>query len=105
LDGEAVSIDVEPLQSASTVYRVWRAARESALTAGQRASPLGGRPYDLRHACVSTRLHAGVDSAQVAAWAGHSVAVLMRVYASCLDDRVDAAKRRIEDVIAPQDSI
>jgi integrase len=90
--------------SMSTVYRVWGAARVSALTAEQCATPLGGRPYDLRHACVSTWLHAGVDSAQVAAWAGHSVAVLMRVYASCLDDREDAAKRRIEAVLTPQDT-
>lgn len=67
-----------------------------ALKPKQYASPLAGRPYDLRHACVSTWLASGVEATQVAKWAGHSVAVLMSVYAKGLDDREDAAKRRIE---------
>jgi integrase len=53
----------------------------SALSAEEAASPLARRPYNLRHAAVSTWLNVGVDPAQVAEWAGHSVAVLMRVYA------------------------
>lgn len=57
---------------------------------------MAARPYDLRHACVSTWLASGVEATQVAKWAGHSVAVLMSVYAKCLDGREDAAKRRIE---------
>jgi hypothetical protein len=32
---------------------------------------------------------------QVAAWAGHSVAVLLRVYAHALDDQEGLSKRRI----------
>jgi hypothetical protein len=47
-------------------------AREDALTAEKVASPLARRPYDLRYAAVSTWLNAGVPSAQVAEWAGHS---------------------------------
>lgn len=58
--------------------------------------PLAARPYDLRHARVSTWLEAGVPSTQVAAWAGHSVAVLHRVYAATLDGREDHAQHRIE---------
>jgi integrase len=91
--------------SMSTVYRVWAAAREKALTAEQAASPLAGRPYDLRHAAVSTWLHAGVDSTQVAAWAGHSVAVLMRVYASCLHGHEEIARRLIEAAMASSPEI
>lgn len=54
------------------------------------------RPYDLRHACVSTWLNAGVPATQVAEWAGHSVDVLMRVYAKCIYGQEEAARKRIE---------
>ena len=46
--------------SMGMAYRVWSRAREAALTPEQFASPLGRRPYDLRHACLSTWLTAGV---------------------------------------------
>jgi integrase len=42
------------------------------------------RPYDLRHSGVTWRLNSGVPATEVAAWAGHSVEVLMRVYARCV---------------------
>jgi integrase len=42
-------------------------------------------PYDLRHAAVSTWLAAGVPAAEVAERAGHTVDVLLKVYAKCLD--------------------
>jgi integrase len=87
--------------SMSTIYRVLAAAREKSLTPDQIVSPLARRPYDLRHAAVSTWLHAGVDSTQVAAWAGHSVGVLMRVYASSLHGREELAMRRIEAALGP----
>lgn len=88
--------------SMKTVYRVWDNARAEALKPKQYASPLAARPYDLRHACVSTWLASGVEATQVAKWAGHSVAVLMRIYAKCLDDREDAAKRRIEAMFSEE---
>ena len=59
------------------------------------ASPLARRPYDLRHAAVSTWLNAGVPSTQVAEWAGRSVAVLLQIYAKCIVGQEDAARRRI----------
>jgi integrase len=40
--------------SMGTIYRAWHRARETALTAQQVTSPLARRPYDLRHACLST---------------------------------------------------
>lgn len=67
-----------------------------ALTPAEHASPLARRPYDLRHACVSTWLNAGVPATQVAEWAGHSVEVLMRVYAKCIYGQEAAARKRIE---------
>ena len=79
----------------STYCRTWRRAREDALTAEEAASPLARRPYDLRHAAVSTWLNAGVPSTQVAEWAGHSVAVLLQIYAKCIAGQEDAARRRI----------
>ena len=82
-----------------TYRRAWDKARRSALTPADYASPLARRVYDLRHACVSTWLNGGVPPAQVAEWAGHSVAVLLRVYAKCIDGQDQLAKRRIEDAL------
>lgn len=80
----------------STYCRVWRKARVRALSAAEVGSPLARRPYDLRHAAVSTWLNAGVPPTQVAQWAGHSVAVLLQIYAKCLAGQEDAARRRID---------
>ncbi len=82
-----------------TYRRAWDRARKAALTTSEYASPLARRPYDLRHACLSTWLNAGVAPAQVAEWAGNSVEVLLRTYARCLDDQHDIAKRRILDAL------
>ena len=48
--------------------------------------------HDLRHACLSTWLNGGVAPAQVAEWAGHSVEVLFRVYAKCLEGQEELAR-------------
>jgi hypothetical protein len=37
--------------------------------------------------------------AQVAEWAGHSVAILLKVYTKCIDGQDQIAKRRIEDAL------
>jgi hypothetical protein len=39
----------------------------------------------------------GVPPVQVAEWAGHSVAILLKVYAECTDGQDQIARRRIED--------
>ena len=49
---------------------VWTEARQRALTPGQYRSPLGRRPYHLRHAAVSLWLNSGVPATEVARWAG-----------------------------------
>jgi integrase len=86
-----------------TYRRAWNKARSIALTPAEYESPLARRVYDLRHACVSTWLNGGVPPAQVAEWAGHSVAVLLRVYAKCIDGQDQVAKRRIEDALRESD--
>lgn len=90
---------VRPVSSAMT-SRVLQLARAAAFTTEQEASPLARRPYDLRHACLSRWLAAGVPPTQVAAWAGHSVAVLLWVYAHALDDQEGLARRRIAAALA-----
>ncbi|MEU3274524.1 integrase [Saccharomonospora sp. NPDC006951] len=79
----------------STVARVWDKARKAALTDEEYASPLARRPYDLRHACVSTWLAAGVPAQQVAVWAGHSVTVLLEIYAKIIAGQQQSALDRI----------
>ena len=54
------------------------------LTPEQQASPLMKRPHDLLHSGVTWRLNSCVPAAEVAAWAGHSVEMLMGVYARCV---------------------
>jgi len=81
--------------SDSTYGRAWQKAREKTLTPEETASPLARRPYDLRHAAVSTWLNGGVPPTQVAEWAGHSVAVLLRVYAKCIAGQCDLAREQI----------
>jgi integrase len=70
-----------------------------ALSPDEASSPLARRPYDLRHAAVSTWLNGGVPAPQVAAWAGHSVDVLLRVYAKCIVGQDQTARRRIEEAL------
>ncbi|WP_341869628.1 DUF3987 domain-containing protein [Micromonospora inaquosa] len=80
----------------NTYGKAWRDARAKVLTPAQQRSPLARRPYDLRHAAVSLWLNAGVPATQVAEWAGHSMHVLMRVYAKCIYGQEEAARKRIE---------
>ncbi|WP_323055286.1 MULTISPECIES: hypothetical protein [Streptomyces] len=60
--------------------------------AGQ--SPAGRRVYDCRHICLTAWLNEGLPPAQVAAWAGNSVPVLLAIYAPCIGGRqADYLKR------------
>jgi hypothetical protein len=73
---------------------------EEALGPSQLRTTLARRPYDLRHAAVSTWLNAGVQAPQVAEWARHTVHVLMRVYTKCIYGQEEAARCRIEAALA-----
>lgn len=82
-----------------TYDRVWKKARAAVLTADQVDSPLGRTPYDLRHACLSTWLNAGVHAPLVAEWAGHTVEMLLSTYAKCIYGQEAAARRRIAEAL------
>jgi integrase len=86
-----------------TYMRAWRAARRIAFTPEVAATPLAATPYALRHACVSTWLNGGVPAPQVAEWAGHSVEVLLKVYAKCLDGQDTVARRRVQQALGHVD--
>jgi hypothetical protein len=49
---------------------------------------------------VSLWLNGGVAATEVANRAGHSVEVLLRVYAKCIDGGEEAANRRIDEALA-----
>jgi hypothetical protein len=82
--------------SESVYNRVWDQARSLALPPALSRTPIAGRPYDLRHACLSTWLNGGVDQTQVAEWAGNSVKVLMDTYAKCIDGHDEINRKRME---------
>ncbi|WP_228989811.1 site-specific integrase [Streptomyces sp. DH8] len=75
---------------------VWAKARHDVLSEDEAASPLVRRPYDLRHAGVSFWLSSGVDPMECARRAGHTIAVLFRVYAKVLAQTQDRANLRID---------
>lgn len=58
------------------------------------------RPYDMRHACATTWLGAGVKLGETARRMGHSVEVLVRVYAGALEGDDLDANRRIDEACA-----
>lgn len=94
-DGRIFGSDRGHVVASTAISDVWAEARTLALLPHQVASPLAGRPYDLRHAAVSLWLNAGVPATEVAERAGHSVEVLLRVYAKCLDEGEGVANNRI----------
>jgi integrase len=91
-----------PIQP-STWWQVWQKVRAISLTPAQAATPLLRRPYDLRHSGVTWRLNSGVPPTEVAAWAGHSVEVLMRVYARCMTGLEDVWITRMDQTLHLQD--
>jgi hypothetical protein len=48
---------------------------------------------------VSLWLNSGVPATEVARRTGHSVAVLLEVYANCIDGQGTAANQRISDAL------
>lgn len=79
----------------STYWRVWEEARSYALPPERVDSPLAGRPYDLRHACITRWLNAGVPIAEVARRVGNSPEVIHRRYHGCVDGHEELANAKI----------
>ncbi|MFI6788886.1 hypothetical protein ACIBG4_16320 [Nonomuraea sp. NPDC050383] len=98
-DGRIFSTGTGGTYSSSAYSYVWQEARRLALTPEQVASSLAARPYDLRHAAVSLWLNAGVPASEVAKRVGHSVDVLLRVYAKCLDGQREQVNSKIHDAL------
>jgi hypothetical protein len=53
---------------------------------------------------VSLWLNSGVPATEVARRAGHGVAVLLKIYAHCIDGQATAANQRIADALGTQDA-
>jgi hypothetical protein len=53
---------------------------------------------------VSLWLNSGVLATEVARRAGHGVAVLLKIYAHCIDGQADAANQRITDALSVRDT-
>ena len=99
LDGRLFQTHHGGIYLPSTLWHVLRKAREQAFTQAQLASPLIRKPYDFRHAGVSWRLNAGTPAPLVAEWAGHTVEVLLRIYAHCIDGDDDRWFGPMEDAL------
>ncbi|MDO3683235.1 hypothetical protein [Micromonospora sp. C28ISP2-4] len=99
-DGRLFRSERGNVVSSSTHSRVWEEARTLSLAPDRVASPLAGRPYHLRHAGVSLWLNAGLPAPEVAQRAGHSVDVLLKVYAKCLDGDSSRMNERIEAALS-----
>jgi integrase len=94
-DGRLFSSERGNVVAASSYSRVWKQTRALAFPPEQVASVLAFRPYDLRHAGVSQWLNSGVPAPEVAARAGHSVDVLLKIYAKCIDGQEQEMNDRI----------
>ncbi|MBC9726196.1 tyrosine-type recombinase/integrase [Streptomyces sp. TRM68367] len=95
-DGRLFRTNRDGLLQETGYGEVWAKARKDVLSEAETASLLARRPYDLRHAGVSFWLSSGVDAMECARRAGHSIAVLHKVYAKVLDQTRERANSRID---------
>ncbi|MFF3583082.1 hypothetical protein [Streptomyces mirabilis] len=54
-DGRIFQNERGDVLGTSSYWRVWQKARPIVLLPDKAASPLGRRPYDLRHTCITKR--------------------------------------------------
>ena len=85
--------------SESLYGRIWHHARTA--IPGQAGTQAARRPYDLRHAALSLWLASGAPPAEVAARAGHSVRVLLTLYAHCIPGCDQIASQHIDRALRP----
>jgi hypothetical protein len=60
--------------------------------------------HERSRAAVSLWLNSGVPATEVSRRAGHGVAVLLKIYAHCIDGQAHAANKRITDALGAQDT-
>lgn len=83
--------------TASNYGPVWGRARSAVWPAGHK---LGNTTvYDLRHGAATMMLRSKVSPAEVALRLGHSVDVLMRVYAGVFSDERERSNQLIDDAL------
>jgi integrase len=99
-DGRVFGNERGDVVGTSTYWRVWEEARAYALPPERADSPLAGRPYDLRHACITRWLNAGVPIAEVARRVGNSPEVIHRRYHGCIDGHEEAANEKISRALS-----
>ena len=87
--------------SESLYGRIWHQARAAAIPEDGTGAQPARRPYDLRHAALSLWLASGTPPAEIAARAGHSVHVLLTIYAHCIPGCDQIASQRIEEALNP----
>jgi integrase len=85
--------------SESLYGRIWHRARAAVI--GQAGTQPARRPYDLRHAALSLWLASGAPPAEIAARAGHSVRVLLTIYAHGIPGCDQIASQQIEQALRP----
>jgi integrase len=93
----------------NNIWRAWDVAKERTLAPrvprkiGSNAmmdNPLRRmRVYDLRHACASNWINAGVPLPEIADRLGHSVEVLLRTYTHCIEGGAARANAIIEGTL------
>ncbi|MEW1611259.1 MULTISPECIES: hypothetical protein [unclassified Streptomyces] len=54
--------------------------------------------YDLRHTRLTMWLNNGIPPAQVAEWAGTSVAMLFATYAQCISGQEQDLRQRLDEM-------
>ena len=87
--------------SESLYGRIWHQARAAAMPQNGTGTQLARRPCDLRHAALSLWLASGAPPAEIAARAGHSVRVLLTIYAHCMPGCDQIASQHIEQALRP----
>ena len=87
--------------SESRYGRIWHQARAAAIPEDGTGTQPARRPYDLRHAALSLWLASGAPPAEIAARAGHSVRVLLTIYAHCMPGCDQIASQHIGQALHP----
>jgi hypothetical protein len=85
--------------SESLYGRIWHQARAAAMPDFGTGAQPARRPYDLRHAALSLWLASGAPPAEIAARAGHSVRVLLTIYAHGIPGCDQIASQHIEQAL------
>jgi hypothetical protein len=87
--------------SESLYGRIWHRARAAAIPEDGPGTQPVRRSYDLRHAALSLWLASVAAPAEIAARAGHSVRVLLTIYAHCMPGCDQIASQQIEQALRP----